>query len=87
MAMKTTTQKKQRDDNMVTSDGTDLDDLSLAEAARITGYTYQWLLQLSKDGFYPRKPDGRVSLPDVIRGIERSITGWKPPGYEGGYRR
>lgn len=78
--MKTTTPKKQTDGKMVASDGTDLDDLSLSEAATITGYSYQWLLQLSKDGFYARKPSGRVSLAAVIRGIERSILRWRPPG-------
>ena len=74
-----TTAKKQAD--------LDIDNLSLAEAATITGYSEQWLRQLARDGFYPRRSDGRVALEAVIRGIERSITGWRPPGYEGGYRR
>ena len=62
------------------------DDLTMAQAAAITGYSAQWLRQLAKDGFYPRKPNGNVTLEAVIRGIERSITGWKLPGYDG-YRR
>ena len=63
-----------------------VNDLTMAQAAEITGYSAQWLRQLAKDGFYPRKPNGNVTLSSVIRGIERSITGWKPPGYDA-YRR
>lgn len=56
------------------------DDLTFAQAAKITGYSAQWLRTLCKDGFFPRKPNGNVTLAAVVRGLERSILGWKPPG-------
>ena len=59
--------------------GPDLDDLTFAQAAEICGYTPTWLRQLCRDGYFPRQPNGNVSLEAVIRGIERSIMGWKPP--------
>lgn len=57
-----------------------LDDLSIEEAAEITGYTSHWLRTLQRDEYFPKTPQGRVKLSNVIRGLERHILGWKPSG-------
>jgi hypothetical protein len=84
---KTGAKSQDVESTMITSDGRDMDDITIAEAAEICGYTPRWLRQMIQEGYFPKKENGRVRLRDVVRGFERQIGGWKPPGFEGGYRR
>ena len=84
--MKKTGTELQVELTMIASNGRDMDDITIAEAAEICGYTPRWVRQMIVDGFFTKKDNGRVRLRDLVRGFERQICGWRPPGYDG-YRR